>query len=102
MAAVLEAVAQAAGVEPKRLRGRGQDQDLTRIRHLAMLLLRQHCAGTSLPAIGDFLGRDHSTVIYGCRRAAERLTRDPDYRSLHARALELLKRRPDAPLHAQG
>lgn len=102
MEAVLAAVAGAAGVAPQRLRGRGQDQGLTRIRHLAMLLLRERCAGTSLPAIGDFLDRDHSTVIYGCRRAAERLARDPDYRSLHARASDILNRPSSARLHAQG
>jgi hypothetical protein len=101
MAAILAAVAEAAGVAPERLRGRAQDHALARTRHLAMLLLRERCAGASLPAIGDFLGRDHSTVIYGCRRAAERLAGDTDYRELRARALELLNGRPSAPVQDQ-
>ncbi len=86
MTEVVDAVARAGGVRPKDLLGRGQARPLTRARQLAMHLLRELCPGASLPAIGHLLGRDHSTVLYGCRRAAALLARDPAYRDLRERA----------------
>jgi chromosomal replication initiator protein len=45
-------------------------------RQLAMYLARE-LTGESLPSIGRlFGGRDHTTVLYACRRAHERLARD--------------------------
>jgi chromosomal replication initiator protein len=42
-----------------------------------MYLARQH-TGETLPAIGrQFGGRNHTTVMYACRKAAERITQDP-------------------------
>jgi chromosomal replication initiator protein len=46
-------------------------------RQVAMYLARQH-TGASLPAIGEgFGGRNHTTVMYACRKAGERLAVDP-------------------------
>ena len=43
-----------------------------------MYLAREH-TGLSLPAIGQaFGGRNHTTVMHACRRAAERQASDPD------------------------
>ena len=43
-----------------------------------MYLARQH-TGASLLAIGErFGGRDHTTVMYACRRAAQRIASDPE------------------------
>jgi len=51
-------------------------------RQVAMYLARAH-TGASLPAIGDrFGGRNHTTVLYACRRAAERIASDPDAEAL--------------------
>jgi chromosomal replication initiator protein len=50
-------------------------------RQLAMYLARE-LTGQSLPAIGrEFGGRDHTTVMYACRRAARRLEGDSDARA---------------------
>jgi chromosomal replication initiator protein len=50
-------------------------------RQLAMYLARE-LTGQSLPAIGrDFGGRDHTTVMYACRRAVRRLEGDSDARA---------------------
>jgi chromosomal replication initiator protein len=47
-------------------------------RQLAMYLAREHTDAT-LPAIGrSFGGKNHTTVMYACRRTAERLATDPD------------------------
>jgi chromosomal replication initiator protein len=43
-----------------------------------MYLSREHTHET-LPAIGArFGGRDHSTVLHACKRAADRIGTDPD------------------------
>ncbi|HEY1539098.1 MAG TPA: chromosomal replication initiator protein DnaA [Solirubrobacteraceae bacterium] len=47
-------------------------------RQVAMYLARRH-TGATLPAIGrEFGGRNHTTVMYACRRAGERIASDPD------------------------
>lgn len=47
-------------------------------RQVAMYLAREHTHET-LPAIGrHFGGRDHSTVLHACKRAADRIGSDPD------------------------
>ena len=51
-------------------------------RQVAMYLARRH-TGETLPAIGrQFGGRNHTTVIYACRRADERLAADPEAKAL--------------------
>jgi len=53
-------------------------QRLAWARQLAMYLARRH-TGATLPAIGtEFGGRNHTTVMYACRRAAERIAADPE------------------------
>jgi chromosomal replication initiator protein len=50
-------------------------------RQLAMYLARE-LTGQSLPTIGrEFGGRDHTTVLYACRRAVRRLEVDSDART---------------------
>ena len=83
---VVEAVARAGGVRPKDLIGRGQTRPLTRARQLAMHLLHEIHPGVSLHAIGYLLDRDHTTVLYGCRRAEALLARDGAFRELYERA----------------
>lgn len=83
MVAVLAAVAQAGKVSQGEIVGASQGRRLTPLRQLTMYLLRELCEGASLPAIGHFLARDHTTVHYGCRKAKKRLLSDPDFRLLH-------------------
>ena len=98
MSWVLAAVAEASGTSASLLLGPGQARALVRPRQLTMYLLRERCAGASLPAIGHFMRRDHTTVLYGCRRATDLLARDAGFRELHDRAL----RRLAEMTHAQG
>ena len=85
MGQVLRAVARACGLEEAQLRRPGQARDLARARQLLAYLLRELCPGATLPAIGLFLGQDHSTVFYACRRAALRLRQEPAYRRVYLR-----------------
>ena len=50
-------------------------------RQVGMYLAREH-TGATLPAIGrEFGGRNHTTVMYACRRAGERIASDPAARA---------------------
>ncbi len=83
---VVDAVARAGGVRPNDLIGRGQTRPLARARQLAMHLLHEIHPGVSLHAIGYLLDRDHTTVLYGCRRAEALLARGGAFRELYERA----------------
>jgi chromosomal replication initiator protein len=51
-------------------------------RQVAMYLAREH-TGATLPAIGaSFGGRNHTTVMYACRKAGERIAADPATQAL--------------------
>ena len=51
-------------------------------RQVAMYLARRH-TGASLPTIGArFGGRNHTTVMYACRKAGEKLAADPAAQAL--------------------
>jgi chromosomal replication initiator protein len=64
-------------------------------RQVAMYLARRH-TGASLPAIGEqFGGRNHTTVMYACRKAGERLASDPAAQAL----VHDLERRLAEPRH---
>ena len=86
MTEVRDAAARACGFDPETLSGRDQRQPAVRARHLAIHLIRELCPGVSLLAIGLLLDRDHTTVLYGYRRAEALLGRDPGFRELRVRA----------------
>jgi chromosomal replication initiator protein len=78
---VQEAVAQAFGLTIDELKSPSRAGNVAWPRQLAMYLAREHSAAT-LPAIGRaFGGRDHTTVLYACRRARQRLAADPSLAS---------------------
>ncbi len=77
---IVEIVAQYFGVEPAALQGDSRCQAIAHPRQIAMYLIREE-TGASLPQIGAVLGgRDHTTVLYGCTRIAERIEEDADLR----------------------
>jgi chromosomal replication initiator protein len=98
MADVLGAVARVAGLTPEQVLGTDPGRRCARRharpRHLVMYLLRALCAGASLPTIGHFLGRDHTTVLYGCRKAEALIARDAEFRALHDRTRRALAPAP--------
>jgi chromosomal replication initiator protein len=71
-------VAEAFGLSREELVSADRTARVAWPRQVAMYLARQHTHET-LPAIGrSFGGRDHSTVLHACKRAADRLGSDPD------------------------
>jgi chromosomal replication initiator protein len=77
---IVETVARYFDIEVSALQGSSRSQVFVRPRQIAMYLIRGE-TGASLPQIGDLLGgRDHTTVLYGCERIAEKIEEDTDLR----------------------
>ena len=76
---VIKAVAAAAGVTPGAMLTDWQAAHVARPRQVAMLIIREACPYLSLPSIAAIFDRDHSTVIYGIRRARKIIAEHPDW-----------------------
>lgn len=86
IANIQQATADAYGVPLGVIKGRSKAPEACEARHTAMFLSRVFTAH-SLPAIGRYFGRDHSTVLSGIRRATGRLA-DPATRDRILRAVQ--------------
>ena len=84
-------VAARFGVAPGAIKSLNRERKVARPRQVAMALARE-LARLSLPRIGTYFCRDHTTILHACRRVAKLSAADPDF----ARAVEgcrlLLKR----------
>ena len=77
IATIQKRVAERFGVRVLDLRSARRDRRTVWYRHVAMYLCRE-LTGHSLPNIGCHFGeRDHTSVMYGIRRVADRMSRDP-------------------------
>ena len=86
---VLETIGAYFDIPVAELTGPRRDARAAGPRHLAMFLMRND-AGLTLPAIGRVLGdRDHTTVLYGCKKTERRLQLDDEIK----RDLEALRAR---------
>ena len=84
---VQELTCEAFSLSPDELLSSGRSARVSWPRQVAMYLAREH-TGETLPAIGrQFGGRNHTTVMYACRRAGERIASDPEAHAV-VRALE--------------
>jgi len=74
------AVAEHFGISERELLSPSRAARIAWPRQVAMYLARE-LTGQSLPSLGrDFGGRDHTTVMHACKRAATRLDSDRDAR----------------------
>lgn len=69
---VMDEVAERRGLSVADLKGRSRHRPVVLARQEAMYLMRHHFAHYSLPLIGSFFDRDHTTVLHGCRAHAAR------------------------------
>ncbi len=77
VAAIQAATCEHFEISPQEMLSASRAQHLVWPRQLAMFLARELTV-ESLPSIGrSFGGRDHTTVLYACRRAGARLADDP-------------------------
>ncbi len=90
---VQELTCDAFSISREELLSSGRSGRVAWPRQVAMYLAREH-TGATLPAIGrEFGGRNHTTVMYACRRAAERVAADPAAQA----AVKALERRLTDP-----
>jgi chromosomal replication initiator protein len=72
MLEIARSVAERHGLTLADLKGPARSPTFARPRQEAMALIRQ-LTDHSLPKIGGFFNRDHTTVLHACRRHAERV-----------------------------
>jgi chromosomal replication initiator protein len=73
---IVSLVAHSFDIKEKEIFGPGRSSSVALARQLAMYLTQKHCM-LSTNQIGSFFGgRDHSTVIYSCRKIEKRLKTD--------------------------
>ena len=77
--AVLRAISEATEIPLVRLTGGERNQPLVRARWVFCWVMHQ-TSGYSLPEIGRLIGRDHTTIMHGLRRARELRASDPGFR----------------------
>jgi chromosomal replication initiator protein len=91
---IQEVTARAFGLDRDDLLSTSRAGQVAWARQLAMYLVREHTDAT-LPAIGrSFGGRNHTTVLHACRRAAARLAGDAEAYEIARRVTAELGIRP--------
>jgi len=76
--AIIDAVARFHNLRSADITGNKRTRTLTRPRHIAMFLAREH-TNLSFPELGrEFGGRDHSTIQHGYRKVEKERHRDAD------------------------
>jgi chromosomal replication initiation ATPase DnaA len=88
---ILGAVARAADITTDELTGRSRVSAILIPRHVACYLLRT-VGGQTFEAIAGLVGRDHTTVISGCKYIERKLAHEPEGKEakLLSRALDAL------------
>jgi chromosomal replication initiator protein len=87
LSAILKRVAAAFGVSERDVLGPGRTRNVMVPRQVAMYVARA-VAGLSLPRIGAFFGRDHTTVLHAVRKVAGDMQADA---ALDGRVRRLLR-----------
>ena len=72
---ILEEVSSFTGVAKDKILGKSKSKDIVRARQIMIYLITQ-MTDLSLPAIGRFIGRDHTTALYARDKIAEELQSD--------------------------
>lgn len=79
---ILRMVVEETGIPMHEIKGETRVPAIARARQIGCYLLRKH-THLSFPLIGERLGgRDHTTVLHGCRRVAVQMESDDDLRDL--------------------
>lgn len=88
-ASVVQAVCDAWNIDDWRVMSPSRESRTVYPRFAVMLILNQRTE-CSLPAIGNFLRRDHTTCLAGIRRARALFREDPEWRANYDHANALL------------
>jgi chromosomal replication initiation ATPase DnaA len=94
---ILQAVTTATGVSAQDVVGPRRTKDLTAPRFLAVALMRELRPDLSLPAIGQALRRDHTSIMHALRRFTECKGEQPFVDWLAHDAIVQLKQSGETP-----
>ena len=83
MASLLQATAAVTGIGVRDLRGTLRFQNICRARQIFFWLCR-HYTSCSFPQIGNYLGKDHSTVVHGVQKVSRSLALYPEINKIKA------------------
>ncbi len=78
---VLACVAEQMNIPSESIRGKARSQQVVLARHLTMYLLRE-LLPVNLSLIGEFMGRDHSSVVYSVNKIKEMMKTNKDINKL--------------------
>ncbi|MDO8557051.1 MAG: helix-turn-helix domain-containing protein [Candidatus Jorgensenbacteria bacterium] len=76
---ILKTVAAACDVLVEDIQGRSRRKTTAQARHLVAYFLRE-INGLSYPAIGDIMGRDHTTVIHSYEKIRHQIERESNFK----------------------
>jgi chromosomal replication initiator protein len=74
---ILETVALHYSISPDTLKSAGRAKEVVMPRQVAMFMIRE-LTSHSLPEIGAFFARDHSTILYAIQKITEQAEQDQD------------------------
>ena len=74
---ILNETARFYQISPEDIKGQSRSKNIANARHVTAYLIR-NLTNLSLPAIGDFLNRDHATVLASIRKIEKDITTDKD------------------------
>nr|WP_261664904.1 chromosomal replication initiator protein DnaA [Deinococcus sp. Marseille-Q6407] len=94
MPEVVRAAAQLFDVSTEQIRGSGRARDIVVPRQISMYLIREMTAH-SLPEIGQYFGRDHSTVMHAVNKVSENIKKDEEMALQVSRLRRQLEGLPD-------
>lgn len=81
MSNLLQATSAVTGVGVKDIKGLSRDVRVVRARHIFSWLCR-HYTGCSFPQIGNYLGKDHSTVVHGVKKVSASIALYPEIKKI--------------------
>lgn len=101
---ILTVAAQSIGIDVQALIAVNRRASVARARLIAMMIARER-TGFSLPELGSFFNRDHSTILCGVRRAQKAVVSDTVWASHYAsimseldgKAMRIRMGSPDEP-----
>lgn len=89
---ILQTIADAYGISVEDIKRRSRHKNIAQARHLVAYLLRE-INDLSYPAIGDIIGRDHTTAIHSREKIRDQIEIKPNFKEFIEKVLSTLKGR---------
>jgi hypothetical protein len=81
MASLLHATSSVTNIGAKDIRGLSRVDSAVRARHIFFWLCR-HYTSCSFPQIGNYIGKDHSTVVHGVKKVSASIALYPEIKKI--------------------